>query len=406
MAAKASKRAYLDYASATPMTRAARTAFVTALSLFGNPSAVHREALRAKEALTQARVDIARSLSVKPDEIVFTSGGTESNNLAIMGVVRALRARGVSYRAMHCITSSIEHASTLAAFAMLETDGVEVSYVQPESDGIVRPTAVLEAIRPETVLISLAHVNSEMGTVQPLSELGSDIRTLRRTFESSHHEAAPGAPFPILHADAAQSPLYLDPGPHVLRADLVSYDAQKVGGPKGVGVLFRDYAVPLAAIVGGGTQERSVRPGTENVPGAVSAAAAFTEAGKNRKRLTEKVAALQSYFLERITHEIPTMSLVGSKKRRIANNLFFVVPGIDGDYLAVLMDKEGVSVSPRSACVGSGGGESHVIRAVLPNAHLASSSIRFTLGPQTKKADLDLALKALKKCIPLAIANT
>lgn len=396
------KRIFLDHASSSPLTKAAAKAYAKSLTLFGNPSAVHSEGRAARAAITAARVQIAAALSVKPDELVFASGGTEANNLAIGGVIRALHQEGVPYKEMHCITSSIEHASVLETFAILEVDGVRVTYVDPGPDGVLRGTAILEHITPQTVLISLAHVNSEIGTIQPIAELGADILKLRKGFESSFAKVAPGAPFPLLHVDAAQSPLYLDASPHALRADMVTYDAQKIGGPKGVGILYRDFSVPLKAVTGGGTQERSLRPGTENTSAIVAAGAAFHAMGKDRKKLSKKVSALRDSLVEAVLSSVPEAFLLGSDTRRIANNAFFVIPGVDGDYLAVTMDSLGVSVSPRSACVGSGGGQSHVAYALTKNDEHARSTIRFTLGPATTKAEVQGAVRALRKALSIS----
>jgi len=396
------KRIFLDHASSSPLTKAAAKAYAKALPLFGNPSAVHSEGRAARAAITAARVQTAAALSVKPDELIFTSGGTEANNLAIVGVVRALRREGVPYTKMHCITSSIEHASVLETFSILEEDGVRVTYVDPGTDGVIRGTSVLEHITPETVIISLAHVNSETGTIQPIPELGADLLKLKKGFDSAFAKVAPGAPFPLLHVDAAQSPLYLDASPHALRADMVTYDAQKIGGPKGVGILYRDFSVPLKAVTGGGTQERSLRPGTENTPAIVAAGAAFQAMGKDRKKLSKKVAALRDHLVKEVMTLVPGALLLGSATRRIANNAFFVIPGVDGDYLSVTMDSLGVSVSPRSACVGSGGGTSHVAFVLTKNEEYARSTIRFTLGPTTAKADVQAAVRALRKALSIS----
>lgn len=383
------KRAYLDFASATPMSPAATRAYTNSLSLFGNASAPHAEGRAAKDALSLARQTIARALTVKAEELVFTSGGTESNNLAIIGVLRALHAAGRAYASMHCITTTIEHSSVTAPFRMLEDEGVRVTYIDPEPNGIVSAKKILSAVTKDTVLISLAHVNSEIGTIQPVAEIGAALRkhTVR----------------PYLHVDAAQSPLYLDAGPHTLRADLVTYDAQKVMGPKGVGVLYRDFSVSITAVSGGGSQERSVRPGTENVPAIVATSVAFAEASKGRKARAVKVTKLRDYLIKRIEKEIPEASITGSIKRRIANNVHVTIPRADGDYLSVLMDKEGIAVSPRSACVGSGGEVSSVVLALTKDHDRARGTLRMTLGPTTTKGELDRAIKALKKALPIAL---
>lgn len=388
------KRVYLDFASATPMSTKVARAYARALTLFGNASAVHAEGRLARVALEAARVQIARSLAVKADELVFTSGGTESNSIAIMGVVRALRRAGKEYRSLHIISTTIEHASVLGVLETLEADGVHITRLSPQSDGRIDPATVRAALTKKTVLVTLAHVNSESGTVQPIKDISRQISIYRNTHNKSN--------YPYLHVDAAQSPLWLDAGPHTLGADLVSYDAQKVMGPKGVGVLYRDFAVPIAPLFGGGTQERSLRPGTENVPALVAAGVAFTEAVQDRKQRAAKIEKLRDYLAVEIKKQILNAVVIGTMKHRVANNLFLAIPGVDGDYLAVCMDNEGVAVSPRSACAGSGGGYSHVAQALTGDTSLARGTIRFALGTATKKTDLRLAVQALVRVLRIA----
>ncbi|MDE2078762.1 MAG: cysteine desulfurase [Patescibacteria group bacterium] len=409
------KRVYLDHASSTPVDPRVARAVLRAMAEFpGNPSAPHEEGRRASGALFASRVSIARSLSIKPEELVFTSGGTEANNIAIRGLVEGLRTRGAAYAGLHIVSTAIEHSSVMKTLAALEREGVSVTYVGPGADGIVRAEDVVRAIRPETALVTLAHVNSELGTVQPIAEIAtmiyhsarkrgaSDAADVRDA-TSALSRFAPECRFPVIHADAAQSPLYLDASPHFLKADLVSYDAQKMRGPKGVGVLYRDFSVPLAPLYGGGTQERSLRPGTENVPAIVGAALAFTLAKEGRAARTAAVAAVRDFLVERIEAEIPAAKLIGHRTRRIANNAHFIIPGVSGDYLAVLMDKEGVAVTPRSACVGSGEAFSHVVLAVTHDKDEAKETIRFSLGPETSRRDALRAVAALKKSIAVAV---
>lgn len=390
----------MDFASATPvLPQVARAVYAAMEEVSGNPSASHEEGRKAHEALQNARGEAARALSVKPEELVFTSGGTESNNIAIRGVVRALKNRGVAYADMHIVTSSIEHASILEAVAMAEELGVRATYIKPAFDGVVTPDSVSDALTPETILVSIAHVNSETGSISALGDIAYALQRYRERGLSKHKSIVPEFSLPVFHADAAQSPLYLDASPHFLKADLVSYDAQKIQGPKGVGVLYRDFSVPIDAITGGGTQERGVRPGTENVPGIVGAALAFKVAKEHRVKREERVRMLRDGFIEKLLKEIPEAKLVGHPKRRIANNALFAIPRVDGEYLAVLMDAEGISVTPRSACGGSGGGYSHVVQELTNDMGLSKGTIRFSLGPETEEWELAEAIRALKKVL-------
>ncbi len=394
------RRIYLDFASATPVDpRVARSVYASLEETFGNPSATHAEGRAAHGVLQQARTDVARSLSVKPEEVVFTGGGTESNNIAIRGVIRSLHDRGIPYSRMHIVTTSVEHASILETLTMLESDGVLVTYIKPTFDGLVSAEAVFEALRPETVLVSIAHVNSETGTIAPLNDIAVSIQRYRDRKLSPHTALVPEFSLPALHADAAQSPLYLDASPHFLKADLVSYDAQKIMGPKGVGVLYRDFSVPLTAITGGGTQERGIRPGTENIPAIVGAALAFTLAKERRVRREERVRALRDVFIESMLKQVPEAKLIGHPLRRIANNALFAFPRTDGEYLCVLLDSVGVSVTPRSACGGSGGGHSHVVYELTGDMELAKGTVRFSLGPDTEEWELSEAIRRLKQVL-------
>lgn len=399
------RRIYMDSASSTPIDPRVARAVARSLTEFqGNPSAPHEEGRTARTAVELARSAAASSLAVKPQELLFTSGGTESNNIALRGLAEALHERGAAYKDMHVITTAIEHSSVLKAVAALERDGVAVSYAMPGKDGIVPQEAIAELVRPETILVTVAHVNSEIGTIQPVRDIAAAARTAGRG-GSVFSRLSPETIFPVIHADAAQSPLYLDAGPHVLGADLVSYDAQKVGGPKGSGILYRDFSVPLAPLYGGGTQERGIRPGTENVSGIVGAALAFSLAKEGRAERAERVARVRDRLISLVKEAVPEARLTGHARKRIANNAHFVIPGVSGDYLAVLMDKEDIAVSPRSACIGSAETSSHVVLAVTGSDADASATIRFSLSPDTTLRDCARAAAALKRAVPIARAG-
>lgn len=393
----------MDYAAATPVRFEVVQAVARATEeFFGNPSASHAEGRASRNAINTARSAVARSFAVKPEELVFTSGGTEANNIAIIGVIRALRDRGAAVSDLHIVTSKMEHASVLETVALLEKEGVSATYLAPDSLGRITGEAVVAVLRKETVLVTLAHVNSETGVIQPISEIGRAIHSsLYGTAEQMTH-CAPEARFPVFHVDAAQSPLYLDASPHTLHADMVSYDAQKILGPKGVGVLYRDFSVPLSAIFGGGSQERNIRPGTENTPAIVGAGLAFQLAKEGRGKREEGVAKMRDHLIELVEKAIPEAELVGSRTHRIAHTALFAIPGIDGDYLAVLMDKEGIAVTPRSACAGSGGAVSEVVLAITNDPVKAKGTIRFSIGPETSHRDCADAVAALQKSVALA----
>lgn len=374
---KRPRRSYLDFAAATPLSPRVVRAYTKALGLYGNASAPHAEGRAARTAFEDARAGIAKTFAVKAEELLVTSGGTESNAIAILGTPKG-----------HCVTTTIEHSSVTKSFKKREENGSRVTYVKPKADGLVSVEDIVAALRPNTVLVSVHHVQSETGTVQRISDIGREIKKIN--------------PKIIFHVDAAQSPLWLEAGPHALQADLVTYDAQKVGGPKGVGLLYRNFDVPLTAIMGGGTQERSLRPGTENVPALVAAHVAFVDAKEGRKARAIKIAALRDELMRRILEAVPDSRVLGSLTRRVANNLFLAIPGVDADYLAVLMDTHGVAVTPRSACLGSGGAISETAYALTHDESLAASTIRFSLGPSTTKADIVQAAQVLKTVLQLS----
>lgn len=370
------KRLYLDYASATPMTPQAHKVLTRAARAYsGNPSGVHEEARAAKEALQSARATVARVCGVKPEECTFVSGGTEANNLAIRGV---LNATGKSFQDLHFVTSSIEHSSILSLAHQLEREGVSVTYVAPTEEGIVTPEAVEAALTDKTALVSIQYVNSEIGTIQPIRKIGQLLQ--KRNIP--------------LHTDAAQAPLYLPIKMETLAAQLISLDAQKCGGPRGVGALIHARAVPITSLLYGGDQERTLRPGTENVPGVLSFAVALEDAQNNYAQNTERVSEVRDYGFQMLKGIIN-----GSTTHRIANNINLSFPGIDTEYLTVLLDTKGIAVATKSACETDTEAASHVVMALTDDAERAKSTLRITLGPTTTKKDIDRLQKTLNQCL-------
>ncbi len=392
----------MDYASATPLDPAVVRAMTRALKVNGNPSAPHDEGRAARQLVDDARGRLGKTLSVRPETLYFTGSGTESNNLAIVGFVEALvahlpaQAGGATYSSLHLITSAFEHPSVLEPIEFLKSKGVMVSYIAPNKEGIVSVDDVLKEVRPETVLISLATVQSEIGQVQPLKDLSRALAKVRRRREQTSQHLTPECALPILHTDASQGSLFLDVRPERLGADLVTYDAQKVRGPKGVGLLYKHSSVPLAPVIRGGSQERKLRAGTENVVGIVGMARAFERAEEGRSQRVTKVEEVRDYFIELLKKEMPDVVINGGMKHRIANNIHVSVPGADGDYLAVLMDKEGVAVSPRSACIASGT-HSTAVLALGASEDQALGTLRFTFAPDVTRADARRAVAALKR---------
>jgi cysteine desulfurase len=391
------KRLYMDFAAATPLHRRAFKEMRRGFRAYGNPGAPHAEGRLAKKLLEEARVRIARTLFVKPDTLTFTGSGTEANNLAIFGVIEALIRRGAKPEDLHVITSGFEHPSLGDPVAALTRRGVSVSLVQPDEYGIITPQAVEKLIRPETTLISIVAVQSEIGTIQPLKDIARMLEPFRKKREQNMQSLAPEAFFPVFHSDASQTPLFANLTPERLGVDMATYDGQKVMGPKGIGTLYRTLSVPLEPIMRGGKQERGLRPGTENVAGALGMAVGMELAQVGREGRIKRVAAVRDYLAERLAQEIPGIEINGSMKHRIANNLNVSVPNADGDYLAVLLDKEGIAISPRSACIASGTPSRTV--AALGKEAQAASTLRFSLAPSTTRSDVERAVQALNKVL-------
>lgn len=394
------RRVYMDFAAATPLHPSVRREMERGYAAYGNPSAAHDEARLAQGLLEEARTRLARTLSVKPESLTFTGSGTESNNLAIHGVLEALITRGAKPENLHIVTSAFEHPSVNDQLLYWAERGVAVSYAEPNGDGIVTPEAVMRLIRPETVLVSIVAVQSELGEIQPLRDIAHALRAVREKRAQKAQKLVPESPFPIMHSDASQSPLFLDSAPSRLGVDMATYDAQKVMGPKGVGVLYKRSSITIEPLMKGGKQERGLRPGTENVAGALGMARAMELAIEGRNERIERVTAVRDYFVSLLARELPQVSINGGMKQRIANNLNISIPGADGDYLAVLMDKEGIAVSPRSACIASGS-PSRGVSALGKTEEEARRTLRFSFSPWVTKRDARRAVSALKKSLAI-----
>lgn len=393
------KRIYLDHAAATPVLPEVKQAMLPYLSdIFANPSAIHEEGLKAKQALNVARQDIATILGIKPTGVFFTSGGTESNNLAIMGLIKRLhREEGVPYSEMEIVTTRIEHPSIMELLPILRNTGVKINFVEVDETGKITPEAIKVALTPQTVLVTFAYANSEIGIVQPVHQL---VREVRRFEKELEHKI-------IVHIDAAQAPLWLSCRLPDLGVDLMSLDASKCGGPKGVGLLVRHREVSMLPILYGGGQEEGLRPGTENVAGAVGAAVSLKLSQANYQDRAKKVAELRDIFLKLLKEELPEASVNGpGGGERLANNINFSLLGFDTEYAVVYLDKHGIAASTKSACAGAGGGASTVVLAISGDKKRASSTIRLSLGIDTTLPDLKKVLKVLKDYIKLMSSLT
>ncbi len=378
------RRVYLDHAAATPLRKSVLRAMGPYLTtVFGNASAIHAEGAEARHAVEAARTDIARILGVKPDSVVFTGSGTESNNLAILGHLEQVRASGRSYSDMEVVTTAIEHPSILALIPVLTRLGVVVREAAVNEVGVLTRAGLKEVLTDKTVLVAFAYANSEIGTIQPVHQL---VRFIRE------HEDACGTHIQI-HLDAAQAPLYVPCTFQSLGVDSLALDAGKCGGPKGVGVLAVRDRHSLHPITHGGGQEGGLRPGTENVAGIVGAAVALKEAQATYGVRAASVSLVREAALSYLASVLPEAVVNGaSGEARLPNNINFSLPGFDTEYAVVWLDTHGVSASTKSACAGAGGGISQVVSRSTNDEARARSTIRLTLGEETTQRDMEYAI--------------
>lgn len=363
-------RIYLDYNATTPVDREVLEAMLPYFSgSFGNASSIHSAGQRGRSAVDAARESVAALLGAKSSEIVFTCGGTEADNLALFGIV----ARGAEPR-RHIITTAIEHHAVLNSAQALEKQGVDVTYVPAGHDGIVDPDDIREAIRPETALISVMLANNEIGTIQPIEEIGRIAGEEDVTF----------------HCDAVQGAGKLPLDVNRLGVDLLSISAHKIYGPKGVGALYVRSGTELEPIFHGGHHERDRRPGTENVPGIVGLGKAAELAGKNLATDAARLAALRDKF-EAALLSIPGVRVNGDPQRRVPNtcNLSFEAAG--GEALVIALDLQGIACSTGAACSSGAVEPSHVLTAIGLSPDQARSSLRFSLGRPTTAEEIDRA---------------
>jgi len=370
---------YLDHAATTPVDARVVEAMLPYLSAsFGNPSSLYSLARSTRQALDGARGQVATVLGARPSEIVFTSGGTESDNAAIQGVVWAARERG-----NHVVTTQIEHHAVSHTCEWLKDFGVETTFVPVDADGLVDPSDIAAAIRPSTVLVSVMLANNEIGSIQPLAEIVA----------VAHARQVP------VHTDAVQAGGQIPIDVKALGVDLVSLSAHKFYGPKGVGVLYVRRGAPWQPIQHGGGQERNRRAGTENVAGIVGLATALTIAVQDLPRESQRLRELRDRLIAGVLHSIPDSRLNGHPQQRLPNNANFSFEGVDGESILLNLDTQGVAASSGSACTAGSIDPSHVLLALgLPPA-LAASALRLTLGRSSTEDHVSRVLAILPNVI-------
>lgn len=364
---------YLDNASTTQICHRAVQAMEPYLNeMYGNPSGVYNFSKMAKEIVDEARVNIAKALHTKPENIFFTSGGTESDNWVLENAQNFGR---------HIITSSIEHHAVLNKCASLEKEGMTVYYVGTDRDGLVNPYEIENEIRNNTALISIMFANNEIGTIEPIEEIGRIAK--------KHHI--------MFHTDAVQAFGHVPIDVEEQGIDMLSASSHKFHGPKGVGFLYVREPEKMMPLIYGGGQEKGKRAGTENVIGIAGMNAAVTEAMKHLNDRMKKETELRNYLINRVLREIPYVRLNGHSTKRLPGNVNFTIAGVDGTSLVVLMDNDGICVSSGSACSAGDDSASHVITAIGISEQYAYGTIRITMCADNTKEEIDYLIYRLKE---------
>ncbi len=369
---------YMDYAASTPVAAVAVEAMLPYFSeIYGNPSSLHRQGRAAARAVDQSRQTIAHLLNCQPNEIVFTSCGTEASNLALRGVALAQRARG---RGNHLVVSSVEHKAVLqTAHDLVDHYGFTLTEVPVDPFGIVAPGDVMAAIQPETVVVSIMYANNEVGSIQPLAEIGALVQ-------------GTGIPF---HTDAVQAggslPLDVDD----LHVDMLSLSAHKFYGPKGIGLLYVRHGTPLWPQITGGSHEHKRRAGTESVPYLVGMAKALEIAQMSRVTTTGHLSILRDRLINRLLREIPGLHLTGHRTHRLPNHASFLIQGVEVQGILMGLDMAGIAASSGSACTSAAQEPSHVLTAMGVSAHDAAGHLRLTMGHSNTDEDIEVVSETL-----------
>lgn len=372
---------YADYAATTPMSTAAINAMLPYLqSVYGNPSSQHRVGQAAAQALQTARESIARCICAAPREITFTSGGSEADTMAIRSGALWGQTRGKT----HLISTAFEHHAVLNTLKQLENEGFSVTLLTPPESGIISPGQVTEALREDTALVSVMFANNEIGTIQPIAEIGRLCRDRGVLF----------------HTDAVQAAGHLPIDVQAQNIDFLSLSAHKFYGPKGVGLLYTRAGIPLTPVIAGGGQERGKRGGTENVPGIAAMAAALQESCGVLEQESRRLSTLRDRLIAGLL-TVPQAVLNGDPIQRLPGNVNVSFPGIAGESLLLLLDEAGICASSGSACASGSLEPSHVLLAIGRSPRLASASLRLTLGRGTTDEDVDTLLAV----IPAAVAR-
>jgi cysteine desulfurase len=385
---KKKKRIFLDYASITPVDKRVvaemdRVSGVT----FANPSALYKEAIVAKDFITESRNKIAKILNSRKDEIIFTSGGTESNNFALLGLFEANKK---SVSNPHIITTKIEHPAILEVCKEIERRGGEVTYLPVSKEGIVALKDIREALKKNTILVTVSYANNEIGMVQPIHDIGRLIKDFRQKNNTN---------FPYFHTDACQAGLYLSLNVLKLGVDLLTLDGIKMYGPRSSGILYVKSDVEIHPVIFGGGQEGGLRSGTENTGVIAGLGVAMELAEKMKEKESLRLSKLRDYAIDSIIKNFPTARLNGSKEFRLPNNINFCFSGLDAEFAVISLDVFGICASYSSSCRTLKEDSSSYVIENLGIDGCDKSSLRFTLGRDTNKSDIDTLITVLKKIV-------
>lgn len=373
---------YLDTAASTPVADEVIAEMLPYLKeCYGNPSSIHKFGRETTRAIQLSRKRVAEMIYASPDEITFTSGGTESNNFALKGT--AVHVKNKTPEKNTIITSSIEHDAVLEPCKDLEDKGFEIKYLPVTGDGLIRPSDLKNMLSDDVALVSIMYANNEIGTVQPIKEL----------VEIAHQARVP------FHTDAVQAAGKIPINVKNLGVDMMSLSSHKINGPKGVGALYVRSSMKISPIIHGGGQEKSLRSGTENVPGIVGFGKACELANKRISQYRERVAGLRDYVVERVLKEIPQSRLNGLSTDRIPNNAHFTFFGVNGEDLIIKLDENHIAASTGSACSAKKQKQSHVLKSMGFSYEEITGSLRLSLGLQNTKDEMDKAVDVLSSVV-------
>ena len=408
MSSISKKEIYLDNAASTPIGSRVLKEMQEVARLYGNPSSFNNIGRRARERLVVARIEIARFLRARPEEVIFTASGSEANNLAIQGIAKNFfqgqSDRGTSTKSgqspkPHIITTQVEHPSVLEPVKGLERGGFKITRLSVDKEGRISLEDLKKSLRPETVLVSVIYANNEIGTIQPILKISKIIKD----FKERRSEVGGGGlwvnekMYPFFHSDACQASEYLEMNVNNLGVDLMTFNGSKIYGPKGIGVLYKKRAVNIQPLIYGGDQEYGLRAGTENLPAIAGLAKAVSLIDKKE---IGRVSKLRDYFVANLQKILPEILINGpANSDRLANNLNMSIPGLASENILLELDKYGIYASAGSACTAHSVEPSHVLKAIGLEKKYLEGALRFSLGRQTTKKDIDHVLDVLPKVI-------